>query len=599
MEENKLRVLVIGTWGFPGGWSKVNYRFPKPPSRVEEWRKPSKWGDITPASVKVASHSTTMAIGCILKRIREFEVEMAVLGLDTVSVLGRFKGGDEVQERVKKNLEEKVGKKGCLGEESVRDGRDDVVSSAEVVVNEFISEFRKELGDCLNDVEVKTIILPGTGRFKYNISTSNDCTGSRYYFKGSPMNMLAVMRLELDKLLEEKKPDAVILDLSHGVNYLPVLARDAVMESIALYSALQSKKVGLALVNSDPDFVGNESLIHLVESTVIERDILGLLAVKAKKLRAEGSNLSFISTISLEENSTCFEDAMSDSNDNKDYENKYYDKHKNYKKKLKEIYDEYEDILKPASVVVDYGLIPYLVSKILVKYQSNANYNEINKDINKVENTIRDAIRKLSCNADKGEVIYLQPYIVQRETVDLVDALKLLRGLLRIIHSAFSGPKVKRVGDTILIDLDELKRIISDDKGGNIDDNKSYPRLKLSPMGELLLKDEIDNLESKVGEFLEVLNRGTYGANSSAGSITVFYDSIISWAEERKRDCDKGASHHPPELRYNPSKCVPPYKRNFLAHAGMERNTVVVHVENDKIYVGYTMQCLEEIDKNI
>lgn len=61
------------------------------------------------------------------------------------------------------------------------------------------------------------------------------------------------------KILEDKKPDKVYIDITHGMNYMPLLATDAIKLAIYTYMIENDKEgVELRVYNSEPVVRGNE-----------------------------------------------------------------------------------------------------------------------------------------------------------------------------------------------------------------------------------------------------------------------------------------------------------------------------------------------------
>ena len=81
-----------------------------------------------------------------------------------------------------------------------------------------------------------------------------------YYFSHVYYNSL--------KILENEKPNKIYLDTTHGINYMPILAKDALLLATSAYAARQEKEVSFGMFNSDPyvkDIEGPYE-IHLTES---------------------------------------------------------------------------------------------------------------------------------------------------------------------------------------------------------------------------------------------------------------------------------------------------------------------------------------------
>ncbi|BBG27763.1 CRISPR-associated CARF protein Csx1 [Sulfuracidifex tepidarius] len=60
------------------------------------------------------------------------------------------------------------------------------------------------------------------------------------------------------KILEQSKPDEIYIDITHGINYMPLLATDAIMLATYAYVVENVKDVTLKIYNSEPIMRGNK-----------------------------------------------------------------------------------------------------------------------------------------------------------------------------------------------------------------------------------------------------------------------------------------------------------------------------------------------------
>jgi CRISPR-associated protein Csx1 len=128
-----------------------------------------------------------------------------------------------------------------------------------------VEELRREAEDRLRRyVELflgraDVVVLPAVGWYE------------GYRFSGSLDNAGFFLIDEIYRKLEQLAPDAVVLDVTHGINYMPLFARQAVyMASKALYVRRGAPRC-LLVVNSDPVTQdGQEATINIVESVKLE-----------------------------------------------------------------------------------------------------------------------------------------------------------------------------------------------------------------------------------------------------------------------------------------------------------------------------------------
>ncbi|MEL9991494.1 MAG: TM1812 family CRISPR-associated protein [Thermoproteus sp.] len=94
-------------------------------------------------------------------------------------------------------------------------------------------------------------------------------------------------------VLEELGPSEVHLDLSHGVNYMPALAKDAVRLAVYAYVTSSRREVRLAMYNSDPYEPGAARLyVHRVweESVGVPAALSALLTPFLDRRNAEAAS---------------------------------------------------------------------------------------------------------------------------------------------------------------------------------------------------------------------------------------------------------------------------------------------------------------------
>jgi CRISPR-associated protein Csx1 len=127
-----------------------------------------------------------------------------------------------------------------------------------------VKELRREAEDRLRRyVELflgrADVVLPAVGWYE------------GYRFSGSLDNAGFFLIDEIYRRLKQLAPDAAVLDVTHGINYMPLFARQAVyMASKALYVRRGAPRC-LLVVNSDPVTQGGQNAaINIVESVELE-----------------------------------------------------------------------------------------------------------------------------------------------------------------------------------------------------------------------------------------------------------------------------------------------------------------------------------------
>jgi len=89
-------------------------------------------------------------------------------------------------------------------------------------------------------------------------------------FKGKPDSFYTYNYLHAIKIFEEIKPNEVILDTSHGINYMPLIMKDSLILAISAYSSKNKKEINFTMYNSDPPTTPEETYtIHQINQIKI------------------------------------------------------------------------------------------------------------------------------------------------------------------------------------------------------------------------------------------------------------------------------------------------------------------------------------------
>jgi len=125
-------------------------------------------------------------------------------------------------------------------------------------------EYSQELEKMINNKQIKIIIAPGIGTHSnpplnnVTVSISGDCTVLDYYY---------YIVYELSKLLPAGDL-TVYLDLTHGINFMPVLTYRAVSNLLSLGSYAWNVK--FKVFNAEPYSQGVNLKIHKVEDATVK-----------------------------------------------------------------------------------------------------------------------------------------------------------------------------------------------------------------------------------------------------------------------------------------------------------------------------------------
>jgi len=192
-----MKILLIGTWGNPGGWREVVYRVPRPPENPKKFSRLINWDFQNRLECRCSA--STAALSRALEEAK-YKVKVLLIGVDTVT------GGEG-------------------------NTYPEIVEGVKTYYMKYAMEFF--------DYEPELLILPGVGRF-----------GKR--FRGAPGNGLPLLVLRLLELFEQEDFDSIVLDLSHGINFMPVLVSEEVEKVFSFLSALSPGGLSLIRFNSDP-----------------------------------------------------------------------------------------------------------------------------------------------------------------------------------------------------------------------------------------------------------------------------------------------------------------------------------------------------------
>jgi len=141
-------------------------------------------------------------------------------------------------------------------------------------VKQYIASKIEDEQYCPKPSQVETAIFPSIGSFRKD--------NEHYTSKGSIETYRSHTHITTYNKLMDKKPTKIILDLSHGVNYMPTYLRQTTETAIASYILATGNPVKLLTYNSAPvqqkdkNKPIEEATIHLVE----EKDVNGLDAKK-------------------------------------------------------------------------------------------------------------------------------------------------------------------------------------------------------------------------------------------------------------------------------------------------------------------------------
>jgi CRISPR-associated protein Csx1 len=232
------RALLVATWGLPSGWSCVRYIPPKF-SDHEPCKKPTEF--------EYSEHcgyyfSSTSAIYNELNRAG-LDVKVVIVGQDTLVARCGGKPKQEQRQCRCKGDDRKhvVDEKYCSDNEKlfeeIQRGKTvsyaDLRERAEKVLMDYAGAY---LGD---DADVDVIALPGIGYY------------NGYVFDSPLENAKFVLAKELYDKLRNYKPDVVVLDITHGLNYIPAMTYSTIATLTKALYVVKERPRCVYVLNSD------------------------------------------------------------------------------------------------------------------------------------------------------------------------------------------------------------------------------------------------------------------------------------------------------------------------------------------------------------
>jgi CRISPR-associated protein Csx1 len=254
--------LFVTTWGLPAVWQEAPYVF-------------------NPGEKSERKYCTALIPLLMREVVDEGKLDLVIVVLD--SLVDKYTPRDQARPQESKCYE-------CYNDLSKY--IDMAASSStytELIshIKQFIEEFVKCLLDKYNvelEVKPRVVVAPAVGS-----------PGGKWVFKGELWDYQSKVLIELGELCLNKPYQRVVLDLSHGINYMPSLTLhlSPMLSSILLLAHRELKSVEFILYNSDP-FSSNRPLvlnkdevkvdsIHLIHRRIKLTELSGWARFEAAK----------------------------------------------------------------------------------------------------------------------------------------------------------------------------------------------------------------------------------------------------------------------------------------------------------------------------
>jgi len=493
-----MKTLIISVWGNPKTWEPVNYTVEKKVDKenIEFYQAKSEYRSTLGALMEAYDDAETL-----------------LLASSTLGTLSDKKRYSEVVEEA----------------------------------YNIIEEYLKNLEYCSEPKKVSLKILPGIGKFKDNNVEKK--------FKGRIDCFRVASFICSYKKMTETKPDRIILDISHGINYMPVYTRTSVYLALLGYIASINSKGEWLVYNSEPKERGVKELeLMLVEDLEIKPEFA-----------------------------------------------------------LQSIYREFETLSN-----VNFKLLKSLYG--IPPPKSSIEWEQLNLKTIRLVKTARNGLivpfietaQKLAETETEPLEKEIKKYSYLENCDDLVE---INENELRYLYA----PNILSTHIIAIINsLKQLKKMKIDtfDEGYYIESLKELSQKFVEEPALTLVKHELYQMEERVKlASLAGVKFNTwepYNTFVQIGEIRENEEPLLTIYKENKdklkemirkeKTLQKLFATIVKEKMQAEKRIRSPEERNFLAHAGLERNITQIYIREEKTYIKYDSKKREEIEnilKNI
>ncbi|NHV97929.1 MAG: CRISPR-associated DxTHG motif protein [Thaumarchaeota archaeon] len=393
---------------------------------------------------------------------------------------------------------------------------------------------------CSDASRVGVVVLPGVGRFERGVVRS--------FLGGLGQFRVAAFLKALD-FFTEFRPERVVLDLTHGLNYMPTYVRLSVFDALTCYSALAKTEVKLLVYNSEPFPEGAEEAsglnIMLVEDYIFKPAwALGRLYDLLASAFTTGFKPTPIRSVFGRRPPSYSEGGW------------------------RSLYRCVERLVKAAS----WGLIIPLAESL--EELSSLDLESLKRELERFS-YLRDCEDLVEVSERRLRYLF-SPVYEAALLLGFAEALRSLDLKVRRVDGGFSGSELRALGDALLqktplelfkyewsqiADRVRLLRHLGFDVG-------CWRRLKAYT--------EVGNLRFRGISLLEYMRKAeSFDVGKILSELGGEVDRALAEGE-RVADIEG---------------------RNFIAHAGLERNITLVSARGDDIFVKYDEGLRDRVDK--
>ena len=221
---------------------------------IAPWGQPAQWGNatyITPSGLRIKTCTSLLPTLVELIKNKHRNIKVVIPVLD--SLIEEYRGRPRGSICYEKFLElyGSIIKSNYL---SYRHLIDDIERLVRLAAREIIEESLEMNKNVISGEEQKRILDIIKFNLHVIVCPAIGSPGGKWRFEGDARDYLAVALIRCYELLKESPPDKIILDLSHGINFMPALTLQLayMIASVSLLSSKDTRLVRIEAFNTDP-----------------------------------------------------------------------------------------------------------------------------------------------------------------------------------------------------------------------------------------------------------------------------------------------------------------------------------------------------------
>jgi len=589
--------ILVAPWGDPAGWRRATYIVPKIPP--QGCRGLWKGGDMEQVSEGggLESQSSSAAIARYIyergtKGDTDIDLKVLIIISETLADPG------------------KICKEECK-RESIVDG---IRRILETDYRKYVESYFGE--DLAKRVEI--LIAPGIGLFKRDRGEAR--------FRCNINNYTSHLLANLVNNIMREHPTTILLDITHGINYMSLLTSEAVRAAIELsvlwkaaISGEKNTEIRLIHLNSDPYSPPKGGAgSNLQQATVISSDVLNINVIRCEEIDAEEARRRIYSDLlrTIAKNQSL---------------RLYRMKSGKPKHEINDYMKIVESYLRSVASIVkilDRGLLLPLVYKgceLQNATREGGKCGDLSRgrwDFEMLNNIIKhiDEI-SIECNRDEERKVievrrdlWVDPEILRLWISSCIIGSEILEKIKKYVGFANDWVTLDLLEDIVKSNLipSEASRAIARKE---VSDIRCRSYIAYRVFGNKILNQEIPykyiyditeklfQLEKKKNgssKWIWELCKEEEPRSIIGGEYAEKLEKLLKTLEKDLKDLEGALNCDSGECEY--------YERNLYAHAGIEKNVTCIKIEGNrgsdgsetfKIYLRYRKPCVNIIMKKV